>query len=375
MNKKRTIIRSNTPLLAPLAIVPLVVSLTGCGSGSSSKSPEASAKSKPKAEPVLVELATVARGEIEELVERSAPLEAESQVPVRARTQNPVIELFVEEGDSVVEGQVLVRLENDRQKADHDRSKILLEKARIAFDQQKKLFDQDLASDLDYRTARYDFEQAELQVEDTRRALEFTEVRAPIKGTISQRMVRKGDQVTTESILFEIVDLESTVAVINVPEQYLRKLKPKMEARLSSGTLGERTFLGSVKRLAPVVDARAGTIKVVVELKEIGPLRPGMWVDVELVLSARPDALLIPKRAIVYDNDRTFAYKAITDDKGVLRAQRVPIALLNTDKEHVEPVDGFEVGERIVVAGHSGLKDNALIRELTSSEEPASTSP
>ncbi|MEM7232238.1 MAG: efflux RND transporter periplasmic adaptor subunit [Planctomycetota bacterium] len=360
-----------------LLIVLAIFGSFGCTSESKPKTPTEAKKKRPKSKPALVELATLARGKIEEILERSAPLEAEAQVQVLARTQNPAIDLLVEEGDRVTKGQVLLRLENDRQKTDYDQAKINLDQARVEFDEQQELFNDKLISNTEYRTAKVAFDQAQLQADNARRELEYTEVRAPIKGTISSRTVKLGDQVTNGMVLFEVVDLETTVAVINVPEQYLPKLRPGMPARLTSGTLGvDRSFDCSVKRISPIVAARAGTIKVVVEVQELGPLRPGMWVDVELVLSSKLDALLIPKPAIVYDNDQTFAFVVIEDEEGVLRAQRKKVMPQNSDKQHVEPSEGFEVGEQIVVAGHSGLKEGSAVRELETSDgsTPSQTS-
>lgn len=351
------------------------VSLMGC---SPKKTDDAAAKAATKkpveAKPVLVELARLELGKIEAILERSAPLEAEAQVQVRARTQNPAIELLVEEGDKVAEGQVLLRLENDRQKTDYEQSLGRVEEARIVFKREESLFKQDLVSESVYLNAKFALNQAELQSANSKRELEFTEVRAPIKGTITSRTVKVGDQVGPGTPIFEIIDLDSTVAVINVPEQYLPKLKPDMEARLSSSTLGKQAFAGYVKRISPIVEARAGTIKVVVGVKELGPLRPGMWVEVELVLDSKPDALLIPKRAIVYDNDQTYAYKVSTDTNRLLRAQRELVVPVNADKEHIEPMKGFAAGDQVVVAGHSGLKDDSVVRELTS-PNPANPRP
>jgi membrane fusion protein (multidrug efflux system) len=201
-----------------------------------------------------------------------------------------------------------------------------------------------------------------LQAERAKRELEYTEVRAPINGTVTRRSVKVGDQVNLGTPLFEIVDFDSIVAVVHVPEQYLPKLKPNMEARLFSSTLGDEAFDGFVKRISPVVDAQAGTIKVVVGVSELGALRPGMWVDVELVLDSKQDAMLIPKRSIVYDNDQTYAFKASWDTNGVRIAQRQLVEPRNADKIHIEPQSGFQVGDLIVVAGQSGLKDDSPIR-------------
>lgn len=349
-----------------------VVSLLGCSPEKPKDAKPPTVSTVPVSKPVLVELAAVKRGMIEEVLERSSPLEAEAQVRVLARTQNPVIELLVEEGDTVTEGQVLLRLEDDRQRTDYEQAVGRSEKARIDFDTVENLFSGKLISESAYRDAKFTLDQARLQSEAARRQLEYTEVRAPIKGTITSRTVKVGDQVNTGVPIFEIVDMESIVAVINVPEHYLPKLKPDMEARLISSTLGDQVFAGFVKRISPIVEARAGTIKVVVGVKDLGPLRPGLWVDVELVLDSKPDALLIPKRSIVYDNDQTFAFKRYTDTNGVRRAKRQLVVPRNADMEHLEPTAGFEVGDAIVVAGHSGLKDDSPIRELN---EPEAGSP
>lgn len=345
----------------------LGIILAGCGSKEKAVTPKKPAVSTTK--PVLVEIGAVKKGLIESILERSSALEAEARVEVRARTQNPAIELLVEEGDIVEQDQVLLRLESDRQKTDYDQSMSQLEQAEIEFERQDKLYKQSLISEAEYRNAKFAYNQAKLRSETARRELEYTEVRAPIKGTITSRTVKVGDQVTTGVPIFEIIDLDSTVAIIHVPEQYLPKLVAGMEARLISTTLGGEVFAGYVKRVSPVVEARAGTVKVVVGVKELGALRPGMWVDVELILETKEDAILIPKRSIVYDNDQTYAFKVATDTNNVRRAVRHLVVPDNIDNLHIEPKEGFTVGDQIVVAGQNGLKENSPIRELSEEVE------
>lgn len=347
-----------------------VIALAACGD-----KPEAekvsTAKKAPGPKPILVELGKVERGRIEELLERSSPLEAEAQVQVLARTQNPAIELLVEEGDLVEKDQVLLRLESDRQETDYQQALSQLEESRIEFDRQESLYQQKLISEAEYRNAKFVFNRAELTADNARRELEFTEVRAPIKGTISLRSVKVGDQVNSGTPLFEIVDLDSTVAIIHVPEQYLPKLSKDMPARVLSNTYEGEVFAGYVKRVSPVVEARAGTVKIVIGVKDLGPLRPGMWVDVELVVDSKADALLIPKRAITYDNDQTFAYKVHAAEDGQMRATRHAVNAINSDKLNLEPGEGFEEGDLIVVAGQTGLKDDAVVRVLDTPEQLA----
>jgi membrane fusion protein (multidrug efflux system) len=360
-----------------LILIGFAFTLIGCGKSNwAEKTDRFSGKNpdKPPTEKaVLVELAEVKQGMIEAVLERSAPLESEVKVEVKARTSNPAIELLVEEGDKVNKGQILLRLENDKQKNDYDQAKSQLDKTQIEFDRQESLYKDSLISEQVFRNAKFDLKQRELSAETAERQLEYTEVRAPIKGTITLRSVKVGENVSSGSTIFEIIDFESTVAIIHVPEQYLPQLKPDIQARLISNTLGDTVFAGYVKRISPIVEARAGTIKVTVGVKELGALRPGMWVDVELVLDTKQEALLIPKKSIVYDNDQTFAFKLHSDTNGVKRVKRQLVLPENADKVHIEPTDGFAVGEKVVVAGQSGLKENSRIREL-GDPDPATVS-
>ena len=343
------------------------LTLLGCGSAESDKeSSKKKSRYSRKSKPVLVELSEVTRGPIEKILERSAPLEAEAQVEVNARTSNPAVDLLVEEGDKVEKGQVLLRLENDSQKNNYDQAKSQYEKEQIDFARQENLYKDNLISEQDYRNAKFSLSQRKLSYEDAQRQFEYTQVRAPITGTITLRDVKVGDQVGSGRKIFEIIDFDSIVAVIHVPEQYLPDLKPNMEARLISNTLGEDNVIHAyVKRISPIVEARAGTVKVTVAVKELGKLRPGMWVDVELVLNTKQDAILIPKKSIVYDNDQTYAFKLFYDGTNNVKSVKRQLVLpLNADKVHIEPTDGFLVGDKIVVAGQSGLKENSLIREL-----------
>ena len=73
--------------------------------------------------------------------------------------------------------------------------------------------------------------------------------------------------------------------------------------------------------------------------------------------ATNPEAVLVPKRAVVYDADQMFVYR-LGDER---RVERVFIEPALADKEHVEPREGLAAGDQIVVAGQAGLKDKALV--------------
>jgi len=311
-----------------------------------------------KDDAVPVEVTTIARGDIEATLRNSTHLEAEEEVKVFARTANRVTELLVEEGDVVKKGQVLLRLDNDIQKTAYAKAQVSVDKAREEFDREKALFEQKLVSEQMFNDTKHALRQFELACEDAKRELEYTEVRAPIDGTISQRLVKYGDLVNLNQQLFDIVDFNSMVARIYVPEKSLPDLQLDQSARVTATPFGDREFQGYVKRIAPVVEAKTGTVKVTIGFHDIGPLQPGMYVDVEIITTKRSDALLITKRALLYDGELSYVFRLLPERK----VERVLVEPKITDKLNVEPVKGFREGEQIVVAGQTGLKDGAKVR-------------
>jgi len=338
-----------------LAAVMVAICLTGCRKGPADAK---DGKKDAKDEALPVEVTTITRGGIEATLRNSTHLEAEEEVKVFARTANRVTELLVEEGDLVAKDQVLLRLDNDIQKTAYGKAQSSLDKGRQDFEREKVLYEQKLISEQLFNNAKHDLRQLELAFEDAKRGLEYTEVRAPIAGTISQRLVKLGDLVGLNQHLFDLVDFKSMVARIYLPEKSLPELRLDQPARVTATPFGTREFSGYVKRIAPIVESKTGTVKVTIGFKETGPLRPGMYVDVELVTAKRSDALLLTKRALLYDGELSYVFRLLPERK----VERVLVEPKIADKLNVEPVSGFKEGDQIVVAGQTGLKDGAKVR-------------
>jgi membrane fusion protein, multidrug efflux system len=337
-----------------LLLIGLPLLLSGCRKGKAdANDPKAN-----KDRAVPVEVVSIGKGRLESTLRNSTHLEAEEEVKVFARTANRVTELLVEEGDIVKKDQLLVRLDDDMQKTAFAKAEVKLEKAKQEFERQKALFDQKLISQQAFNDAQFELKQLELALADAQRELEYTQIRAPIDGTISKRLVKYGDLVNVNQHLFDIVDFKSIIARIHLPEKNLPDLRLDLPARVKASSLGDHEFTGFVKRIAPVVDSKTGLVKVTVGFREIGPLRPGMYVDVELVTANHDDALLITKRAIVPDGEQLYVFRLLPDRK----VERVVLTPKIADKLHVEPVSGFKEGDQIVVAGQTGLKDGTKVR-------------
>jgi membrane fusion protein (multidrug efflux system) len=358
-----------TPALLLLVLAPFALGLAACGAGDSQASENGSEAEDGAAEDktVPVEVATLGTGPIEEVLRFSTNLEAEQSVGVFSQAARQVVELRAEEGDRVARGQVLLRLQDEEQRTALAKVEGQLAKARREHERQKNLWAEKLIPEQAFNDATYELEQLEHALDEARRQLSYTVVRAPIAGTVTRRLANLGDQVTVNQHLFDLVDFDTLVARVYVPEKELAKLRAGLDARITAPALAGAVYRGDVSRLSPVVDPQSGTVKVTIGIPEWQGLRPGLYVDVALVTAVRPEAVLVPKRALVYDQDQVFVYRlaAAGGEDGGATVERVLLRSVLEDKEHVVPAPGtFAAGDRVVVAGQAGLKDGAAVRIL-----------
>jgi membrane fusion protein, multidrug efflux system len=331
----------------------LFLTLAGCKRG-----PTAAGKDAPKEQAIPVEVAALVRGPIEATLKSSWYLEAEQEVKILARTSNRLKELLVEEGSEVRQNQVLARLEDHEQRTSLAKAENQLEKMQAEFTRLENLFQQKLVSEQAYTDMKFELRQLALSVEEARRQVDYTEIRAPISGTITKRMIKLGDLVANNQHLFDIVDFDSIVAYLSVPARHLPQLRVDQPARIRSTVFAGQVFDGYIRRISPVVEPRTGNVKVTIGLLNNQVLLPGMYVEVEIILITKQDALLISKRSVVLDGEQLFVYRL----KDGRRVERLALQPALMDPLNIEPAAGFAEGDQLVVAGQTGLKDGALVR-------------
>jgi len=350
--------RCATAWLSALALAVSISALSACGRSHGAQGGEFfGSKDSGVDDPVPVEFTTISAGPIEEALRFSANLEAEKHVQVLSRTMGLIRQLLVEEGDVVKLNQVLLRLESEEQRSALQRVEIDLELAERTLTKQRKMYKEGGLSEQSLETAEFEVKRLRIARADAARALRYTTVRAPIKGTITSRLVKRGDVVNPNQPLFDIIDFDSIVARVFVPEKEMHKLRPGLAVRVLAQASGERLHDGVVDLISPVVDPRSGTVKVTIKLPQTEGLKPGMFVDVELVTATHENAVLLPRRALVYDDDIPYAFKLVGDD----RVERMRVDSALQSREFIEPATGFAAGDRVIVAGQVGLRDKALV--------------
>lgn len=313
----------------------------------------------------------VTRGSIEQALTAASTIEAERMVTVHAESTGRLISFGLEEGDVLKAGASVGRIKYDSQSATLDRAKTSQEKAERDLAIVERLHREGHASDDELATAELAVKTASLDVGDSKRNIRNTRVTAPFGGTVTERFVTEGSFVSAGAQLITITDFETLVARVYVPERDLDRIAVGQPALVQGKAARSRQGQGTIKRIAPVVDATTGTVKVTVGLPgdlaggEKGFL-PGMYAEVRLTTERKADVLLVSKRALVREDDAVYVFVVQADDS----AKRVKVELGLEDAERAEVRSGLAVSDEVVVSGQAGLSDGGKVVRVDASGQP-----
>jgi membrane fusion protein, multidrug efflux system len=313
------------------------------------------------AEMVPVETALVTRGAISKHLPYNSTLETESTVDIFPQTAGQVEALLVEEGRIVKAGDALLKIEDRELRLDVEETTANYEHIKTNFSRIEDLYKRNLVNKQDYEDQRFQAEQARIRHDRAKVKLEYATVRAPFDGVISARETQVGARVSNGTKVFSMVKLDDLVARVFVPGKELSVVAENQPAVVTSDFLPDRNFEGWVKRISPVIDPKSGTFKVTVGVRgaKLSELPPGLFVTVRIVTDTRPNAVLIPKRAVVYEGGERYVF---TVEKG--KAVKKKLIPGYDDPTNIEALSGFEVGTSVIVLGQSGLKDGQMVRSV-----------
>ena len=316
-------------------------------------------------------------------------VESIRKVTVHAKLNAIVEEILVEEGTPVRQGGVLLRLEDREVRNEYEQADIAVDQARLQVQQAQvkaelseidharaqDLFDQKLISKQEFDqasltnrtdrlatdTARQQHQAAEARLRAATIQMEYTEVVASIDGVVTERLVEVGDQVSGNQEVFSIEEFPPLWARIFIPEKDLPELRVGQRAEVRVETFPEEEFPARIKMINPTIDATSGTVKVTLEMQQTNRLRPGMFGTVYIATETRPDAVVIPKKAILRERDENRAFVIGPDGQ----VEKRDVVLGFSDEDRVEIMEGIQAGEAVVTVGYEGLADGYTVDVLS----------
>jgi RND family efflux transporter MFP subunit len=318
-----------------------------------------------------VSVAPVQRQDLNSYLVLNGIVEPERKVEIFSRLSAYVKQIVKEEGAYVQENAILALLDDTEIKIGFEQAKIQLEQAKLSleeaeqnFNRNKELIERELISQQEFQTQEAVYKQRNLDYQvrqenykDLELQLNYTKIKALSEGFITERLIEVGDRVNANEQVYTIEDFKPLLIRVYVPTSDAIKLQPGMQAEVITEVLKGTAFTGLVKLINPRIDNQTGTVKTTIEVfDESFRLKPGMFVEVRIAIGAKENVLTIPRRAILYKQNKTYVF--VMNRNQV--SQREVLLGLN-EEDLVEVTNGLAEGDVIVVVGVEGLKDGQRV--------------
>ncbi len=199
-------------------------------------------------------------------------------------------------------------------------------------------------------------EKASVVLERARVALEKATLRAPLAGVVTLCNVREGEQVRTGDLLYRVEDPKSLIVWCDLPVRQATRVRVGREVLIESNAVGTATR-GKVILVSPTVSKESGTVRVKVEVVPADGFKPGLFVTLRIVVETRADALVVPKRAVLHD-DEEGPFLFVAEDG---RARRVWVKTGFQRAGAVEITEGIGETAQVVVEGQDTLTHDAKV--------------
>jgi membrane fusion protein (multidrug efflux system) len=313
--------------------------------------------------PVPVELAKAERRPLAAYYRASSVLEADRHVELVSKVQGRVEKILVEEGDWVKQGQVLVELENDRERVQLRQAELKMDEQARDLERRKALLEKNLITQEDYDLAEGRHQLAETERDLAKIVVSETIVRAPFAGQVTDRRVVPGQHVAPAENLLTLVDFDPLRVRVHLPETIARRVSPGDQVLVSVDALAD-PLPATVERIAPVVDPQTSTVRLTLLMKgQNHEALVGGFVKVRITTDTKTEALSIPKVALVEEGGLRSVFVASADS-----VRKVELRTGLSDEASVEVLEGVAEGDLVVTLGQGGLRSGSKIDVLNAKE-------
>ena len=289
--------------------------------------------------------------EIERVLNVSTNLQGYLTQNVAPSLQGKIEHIYVEVGDRVKEGNMLVRMDQNQ----YLTSKIQLANLEVEMGRLKALLATGSVSQQTY-------DQTKVSYDQLKQNLSFLEkntyVKAPFEGVISAKTYEDGELYGGQPIVV-LTQVKKLKALIAVPETYYPLIKEGMKLTVKSDIYPEETFAATIEVVYPTIDAASHTFQCKVVIPNASEkLRPGMYVTTTLGLG-KENTIVVPYQSVeklIGSNER-FVF---INENGY--AKRVSVKLGQRFDENIEIIaPEIQPGVEYIHKGQSKLVDGVKI--------------
>jgi multidrug efflux pump subunit AcrA (membrane-fusion protein) len=242
-----------------------------------------------------------------------------------------------------------------------------LAQAKTAYEVAQKSLDllEKQSSDKDIRIAQSRLEQARARLAGIVAQLEFTEIRSPFAGVVTEQMMFPGDMAKPDAPIFTVMNLSVAIARAQTPEAESRAVRQGQACGFSSVDRPGEALQGKVTTVNQAVDPARRTVEIWCEMPnpQTGGqrrLKGGDFGSLSITVGAARQSVVVPVAAVQFAEDGKKGTVMVVDDKNIAHVKEVETG--ETAGGKVRIADGLLGGETVIVEGGYGLPDKTQVR-------------
>lgn len=278
-----------------------------------------------------------------------------------------VTKIAFDSGVHVKKGDLLVQLDTTAEEAQLASAEASAEWARVSLQRARELRAQNTNSKSDLDSAEAQAKQAEANVANVKAAIAKKTIRAPFDGRVGIRLINVGQYLPAGTPIVSLQSLDPIYVNFSLPQQSVDELSRGLDVKVVTDALSGETLQGKLTAIDPQVNDSTRNVEAQATLGNPGEkLRPGMFVDVSVVLPVENKVLAIPATSILYApyGDSVFIVEDGKDPQTgqpgkVLRQQFVRLGAARGD--FVAVVSGLKAGETVVTSGVFKLRNKESV--------------
>jgi membrane fusion protein, multidrug efflux system len=322
------------------------------------------------APPTVVIAAEARRQPIAETLALVGTLAANEYIEVKSETDGMIAEILFEEGQPVKKGDLLIRLDDSKLSASLAEAEANLKLTTATYERAQELSRGKLIPQQEFDQAASAFQANKATVELRRRQLQEARIHAPFSGVAGSRSISPGQVISKNTIFTWLVDLSIVKAEFNVPERFLSEVKVGQAVQLSVAAYPREKFNGKVYFLAPQVDPNTRTLLIKARIPNPRHLlKPGMFANLDLTLTLRQEATVVPESALLSQGARTSVFVIDSNNNAQIRPVKVGLRI----PDHIEILSGLEPGEKVIAEGLQKVRPGGAVKPVTMQNPSAPT--
>ncbi|RKD90872.1 efflux RND transporter periplasmic adaptor subunit [Mangrovibacterium diazotrophicum] len=302
----------------------------------------------------------VQMGTMETQIQINGFLQSVTDLDVLAETQGVIKEVFKEKGDFVVKGDIIAQVDDELLAAQLSASKAAYQQLNREVERFTKLHAQNAVTDQKLEEIKLNFESAEASYIAAKRQYDDTKIKAPVGGFIENDFIEKGQYISRNAQICNIIDAKKLKLKVSVSEQDYQHIQLGQKVKISTSVYsniefeGEISYIGKKAGFGNTFDADITIIN-----DERNRLKAGMFVTATLTLINSTPGIYIPRKAI---NGSLKDASVYTIKDGV--ANLISVTTGNIENDQVEITSGLVSGSQIVTQGNYSIFDGAKVKVM-----------